>query len=252
MPTKSVLQAKLADLKAASDAGLISATEFAASKASLLGIAPALPPSQGADAVTTLEDPNSRAKRETVKIVGAWIGSRETPWLGGELWDVLFNGTPDERLRHELTKKATESPFTKRLVAVFRNSGKGVTPEEIKGSELARLAAREFLRDLAASLCASQVATTRDDERGRERIKADMFRLLDDDQSAANATIFVALCDKLGKMIEPKKNEDKRFVKDRPHKPPFPIKRDREPVVCYKCRDKGHIAKDCPKKDEKK
>jgi hypothetical protein len=226
------LEQQLTQLQDWARKGLITEAEAAAQRRVLLKLPEATVPAK-AD-IASLETDEQRKKRELTHLVASWSGSALAPLVGGELWEALHNGTPDEVLRVAL-QQAQGSPLQSKIWATFVAAGKGGVPAAFTGDtpaeEIARLAARQWQRQVCAALAASRAAQARQlGPEERRRIQLTCFALFDDSALHQQAGVILGAVAK-----------DERAKAGA-------VATARFKGTCNNCGDPGHFARDCARR----
>ena len=253
MNTQSGLTARLEELKKLLSQGLITQAEHDDGRAAALGIT-----AKTASNAVSVENTESKNRRELLALIQKWIGTKEAPCLAGDLHDAVTVGTGDEGLRQQIATLTTESRLAIELMAIFKGAPKGTVPAAFAGvaSEplrFARLAAREFLLGLSAALAVSQankLEKLAEDE--RKVLWEETLLLIDDDDSAANtSTVLANLKVHRATRAAAKRLRDEDAEPGKaPAKPQTLNEKQKKALMkqglCFKCNKKGHVSHNCP------
>jgi hypothetical protein len=258
-PKQTEIGSRLAELGALLAAGTITQQEHDESRAAALGI---VPKAAGGSAAVSVENSESKSRRELLALIQKWIGTKEAPCLAGDLHDVLLGTTADDGLRQQLAGLMTASRLAMELVAVFKGAPKGSVPEPfappaggaaVPGSlRFARLAAREFLLGLAAALAVSQANKLEKlEEDERKTLWKETLAIIDDDDSAVNTSTVLANLKvaRAAKATAKRLRSDEDEKGEKPSRAPLSDKKKADMMkqgLCFKCGKKGHISTKCP------
>lgn len=183
--------------------GIITADECIALRAKALGVsvkASAHGPVavDGSSVAThTIEDGASKQRREILAQQALMTGSKTAPFVGGDLYDALKEGTGDDTLRVNLVRICNSDRLRRELNRVFMAAGRGVVPVELTGvgpaTQIARLAAREWLRKLSSQFgAAAIIRATPERSTERNQLVDSLWQLFDDEESAHTATVLLS------------------------------------------------------------
>ena len=157
-PKVNELQVRLDNLTQLLAAGTISQSEHDDSRAAALGLS--LKPT----GAVSVENNESKSRRELLSLLAKWVGTKDAPTLAHDLHDAVMNTTADEGLRRQIAELTTANRLAIELTAAFKATPKGKMPAAFDSGgaaptmamTFARLAARQFLLGLAAALAVSQ------------------------------------------------------------------------------------------------
>lgn len=267
---KPALTARLEELGDLLKNGMISQVEHDDGRAAALGITTKNP------TTASLENSESKSRRELLALIQKWIGGKDSPCLAGDLHDAVVVGTGDEGLRQQIALLTTESRLAIELAATFKAAAKGTVPPAFAGAtnealRFSRLAARGFLQGLAAALAVSQANKLEELEwEERKTLWKETLLLIDDDDSAANSSTVLAnlkvhratkavakrLREEEGETTPkntPKGRSSARAQSQTPKKDERTLSekeraQHKKSKLCFKCHKPGHQANQCPKK----
>ena len=248
---------KLKELLDLKNKGLITEEEYKTARLNTIGLNGAT-----SNAQHTIENEQSKQRRELLALVTRWIGTAELPKIADDLWDQLFSVNPDEGLRIHFSKITGKSRRRREITTFFREAGKNVTPPALIGAtethEIARRSARDFLLELAAALATSQCQSKPLNSAERFHLWGETLSLIQDEDTVKNATcILQNLKQKRNTIFDTTGGKRPRDDEEPDKKATFApeerlskekLAENKKKGLCHKCGGHGHIAATCPSK----
>lgn len=257
----STLQSRLAELVAARAANLITAAELTSAKAKVLSsfsVSASPPPipstltaTPAAAAVSTVEDPQSKAARELQATVLRLIGTKEKPFLHRDLYEAIYTncGLGDGLLRDDYSWFVGSTPSRRMATDIFRSAPVGTTPPALLtidtpgvhpgASALLRFTVRDFLRRILAYFLSYEQAKRAGilyERSDRRKLCDETLKVL---QDMDEATCAPGITEIIAKLSSGSSSKSVSALIDR---------KEKSSERCGFCRSFGHEEKDCRKK----
>jgi hypothetical protein len=203
----------------------------------------------------SLENEQTRLRKELQANIRRWIGSVESPWISHELWDSIET-TPDERLRKMLAQKVSKTELDRLVRKTFWEAGRGKTPALMTDAHpILQKFMRRWLLELAAPLAASTMVEGDGTWTEPEKVALEsrvLSMMLDEDAGIRVSSFVASLKHAVSEMKTVKRlREDEEGPKatgkaSKPASKTAAAKKAFQEGRCFKCEQKGHRAANCP------